>query len=102
MDIGDQIVCQGNNTSKIFTIMGRLGEGGQGIVWIVEDENGREYAFKVIVESNDQIRQSKINNIKRLQDRGPMLQGTLKNNRNSFNVALPFFTYKKMENLVTL
>ena len=63
MEINDTVVCGGIK----YKVVGKVGAGGQGAVWKVENHKDKQlYALKIIEEKNLYVRMDKVNNIRRI------------------------------------
>ena len=90
MKIGDKIVCEDGIK---FEIKEELDSGGQGNIYIVmKNSNSNDlYALKIINEENVNLRKKKIDNIRILHCKAPILKRKLDNR--PYNIALPISIY---------
>lgn len=63
MNVNDKVNLNGEQ----FTVVALIGEGGQGSVWRVKSlKDGKEYALKLISESDNNRKIAKVNNIRKI------------------------------------
>jgi serine/threonine protein kinase len=88
LTVGQEILCSG----KSFTIIEKKGDGAEGDVWGVRDQNKKEFALKILKTRSATRKERKKKNINNLFKRAPLLIPSLKTQE--FNVALPLHIYE--------